>query len=546
MRVRAIHFLFLSLLFSACFWLLDAYIDLLLNHAESFHESLFHNPDEIFFRLVVSILFLIMGLISAKLFMKQERAEEKRVEAVKQAYNESRKFEEVLESLGVGVVIQDLDYTVVYENSVQQENTGDNMGELCYRAYEGRDEICGHCPMVLSLKDGKTHSVKVEIPSKGRTGHYELTTSPLRDPEGKVWGGIKLVQDITRDKEIERELKQYREELEGAVMDRTAELSDKNEALKREITEHARAEEQIRAALIEKDVLLKEIHHRVKNNMQIISSFVSLQQSGGGDMDMDNVFRDLQGRIRTMLLVHEKLYQSDDISSVNAGDFIRSLVNKVYYFLNGSGRVALKVHVDDVDMDMDALIPCGLLINELLTNSLKYAFPDGRSGEIFVELRAEGAMRRLTVSDNGIGMHGESSDSLGFRIVKALVNQLGGDMEIHRNGGVKVRVAFTDSTSKQNCWEFKNCEREPGGMKAHELGICPVFETSCLDGVHHGTHAGRACWVVAGTLCEGKVQGTFAEKENDCMGCDFYKNVLREESDNLHMSVELLKIMKAP
>ena len=527
---------------------MDAYIDLTLDIESSYLESLFYNTEEIFFRFLVAICFLIMGIISAKLFKGQLRAEGKRLEAIKQAYNESKKFEAVLENIGVGVVIQDLDYRILYENNVLKAAHGDNQGKLCYRAYENRDEICVHCPMVLSLNDGATHTVKVDIPSNGRKGHYELTTSPLMDPEGNVWGGIKLVQDITRDKEIEREIRQYRDELEQLVIDRTEALRRKNEALEHEIREHSRAEDQIRASLIEKDVLLKEIHHRVKNNMQIISSFISLQHSNMDGVDIDSMFNELHGRIRAMLLVHEKLYQSDDLSSVKAAEFIRDLVNKIYYSLGGSSRIVLNLDIADVEMNMDTMVPCGLLINELVTNALKYAFPGNSVGELYVGLRSEGALRHLTVRDNGVGKtgpeHSDNPQTLGFRIVRALVDQLAGEMHLHYEKGMTVEVSFTDKASKVNCWEYMSCGRNPGGEKADELGICPVFESSCLDGIHHGTHAGRSCWVVAGTLCEGRVQGTFADKEKDCMACRFYNLVLKEESENLHMSVELLRKIK--
>ncbi|AUB39254.1 CheY chemotaxis protein or a CheY-like REC [Nostoc flagelliforme CCNUN1] len=140
--------------------------------------------------------------------------------------------------------------------------------------------------------------------------------------------------------------------------------------------ERKQAEEQIKASLQEKEVLLKEIHHRVKNNLQIISSLLNLQAEYIKDNQALEVFKDSQNRIESMALIHEKLYQSQDLAKINFADYIQDLVTNLFYSYNvNSSAISLKMNVEEVFLAIDAAIPCGLIINELISNSLKYAFP---------------------------------------------------------------------------------------------------------------------------------------------------------------------------
>ena len=247
----------------------------------------------------------------------------------------------------------------------------------------------------------------------------------------------------------ERALAEANAELESRVRQRTAELLKANEALKAEITERKRAEGQIRASLREKEVLLQEIHHRVKNNLQVISSLLYLQAKNIQYEEAPLMFQDSQSRVRAMALVHEKLYQSQDQARVDFAEYLRSLANHLFrsYGVN-TNVISLKVSVDDVFLGVDIAIPCGLILNELVSNSLKHAFPDGRAGEICIELRVADGQLTLMVSDNGVGFSDDldfrDTGSLGLQLVNTLVNQLEGTIELERSSGTAFKITFTE------------------------------------------------------------------------------------------------------
>jgi PAS domain S-box-containing protein len=216
----------------------------------------------------------------------------------------------------------------------------------------------------------------------------------------------------------------------------------------RDITERKKADEQIKASLREKEVLLKEIHHRVKNNLQVISSLLSLQSGYSKDKETREIFEESQNRIRSMALVHEGLYQSEDLSSVDFRDYIDQLTAQLLA-AHGvvSNLIKIKSNVKTAYLDLDKAIPCGLIINELVSNCLKYAFPEGRGGEINIELQRDDDNKfALTVGDNGIGMPKEldfrDTKTLGLQVVNTLVDQIDGMIELDRNGGTCFIISF--------------------------------------------------------------------------------------------------------
>ena len=221
------------------------------------------------------------------------------------------------------------------------------------------------------------------------------------------------------------------------------------ERAQREITERMRAEEQIKVSLEEKEVLLKEIHHRVKNNLQVISSLLSLQSRCIEDQSVLELFQESQNRIRSMALIHEKLYRSQDLVRIDFAEYIRNLATHlVRSYRANLGTVNLKVDANDVSLSVDAAVPCGLIINELVSNSLKHAFIDGREGEIRIELRSDRDHQlTLIVGDNGVGFPRDldfrSTESLGMQLVNTLTNQLDGTVELHSNGGTEFKITFT-------------------------------------------------------------------------------------------------------
>jgi PAS domain S-box-containing protein len=218
--------------------------------------------------------------------------------------------------------------------------------------------------------------------------------------------------------------------------------------IQRDITERKRAEEKIRASLKEKEVLLKEIHHRVKNNLQIVSSLLYLQASKTEHPGAVSALKESRARVRSMALIHERLYQSPNLASVDMGQYTRDLVSDLSQsHRTEESSVQLTVDVGDISLGITEAIPCGLIINELVSNALKHAFPKGTGGEVTICILKGGTNRTtLTVKDNGVGFpeHVDLRDppSLGLTLVKSLVEQLSGTIELDRRGGARITITF--------------------------------------------------------------------------------------------------------
>jgi PAS domain S-box-containing protein len=220
----------------------------------------------------------------------------------------------------------------------------------------------------------------------------------------------------------------------------------------RDITEHRKAEEAAKSAL-----LIQEIHHRIKNNLQVISSLLFLQASYVDDERIREMFRDSQNRVRSMALIHEKLYKSRRPSAIDFSEYIGDLARNLFtsYKLKPA-NVTLSIDGSDISLGMDTAVPCGLIVNELVSNSLKHAFPDGRSGEIRIALRRIPPGIRpgtevwydLSVSDDGIGFP-EGTDfgsfgSMGLKVVSSLTHQLHGEIEAAGGRGTEFRIRFKE------------------------------------------------------------------------------------------------------
>lgn len=219
----------------------------------------------------------------------------------------------------------------------------------------------------------------------------------------------------------------------------------------RDITERKKAQELIENSLKEKEVLLREIHHRVKNNMQIISSLLKLQSRYITDQKYRDMYKESQNRIVTMSLIHEKLYQSRDLTSIEVGGYIKELVNGLFISYEiYPGKITAKFEIENVSLGINSAIPCGLIINELITNSLKYAFPEGRSGEIKISMHSTPDRNfELKIADNGVGlpmdMDFRNTESWGMRMVSILAeNQLHGEIILNRDKGTEFQIKFKE------------------------------------------------------------------------------------------------------
>jgi PAS domain S-box-containing protein len=222
-----------------------------------------------------------------------------------------------------------------------------------------------------------------------------------------------------------------------------------------DITERKIFEDALKSSLREKEVLIKEIHHRVKNNMQIISSLLNLQKQYVNDEEAVNVLKESQNRVKSMAMIHEKLYKSRNFSEINFADYIRSLVSDLFYSYGvDSNRIRTIIVLDEVMMGLETAIPCGLIVSELVTNTLKYAFPHQEEGEFRIELHAyEDGFYELMISDNGVGIPEnfdlDETETLGLQLVKSLVNQLEGTVKLIREGGTMFKIKFKELEYKE-------------------------------------------------------------------------------------------------
>jgi len=215
-----------------------------------------------------------------------------------------------------------------------------------------------------------------------------------------------------------------------------------------DITELKLREISLNNSLKEKESLLREIHHRVNNNMQIISSLLNLQKMYVKEPETVDVIVDSQSRIKSMSMIHEKLYLSEDLSHINFKDYVEKLISDIYYIYSiQQGRIQYMMNFERIELNMETAIPLGLILNELVSNSLKYAFPD-ENGSIRIELKSDENGYVLLVSDDGIGLSEdvdfEKTDSLGFQLVNNLVNQINGKIVLDRSHGTEFKINFNE------------------------------------------------------------------------------------------------------
>jgi two-component sensor histidine kinase len=237
-------------------------------------------------------------------------------------------------------------------------------------------------------------------------------------------------------------------ESQRAVLNILDDLSAEKVLLERTQSEVVRSEQIVRASLREKEVLLKEIHHRVKNNLQVISSLLNLQARYLPDPAARAIFSQSQNRVQSIALVHERLYESADLSHVNFAKYVFVLLDNIFDTYGATNRGISKViDVGDANLTVDVAIPCGLIVNEVVTNALKHAFPDGRTGTVRVSLSEGPAeMLNLTIEDDGVGIppgiDPRNTVSLGLDLVTTFAEQLNADMDIVREGGTSFRFRF--------------------------------------------------------------------------------------------------------
>ncbi|MGQ9583462.1 MAG: PAS domain S-box protein [Thermoplasmatota archaeon] len=332
-------------------------------------------------------------------------------------------LERIMETSPAGVMMMDSGGRVSYVNPRAEKILCGKSGTLIGRSYESPSwsftdllnrPLIGEENPFRRVMETRKPLRDLRLATRTYTGErvlLSLNAAPLLGADGSMQGVVFSLEDITRTFE---------------------------------------AEERLKASLSEKEALLKEIHHRVKNNLQVIISLLSLQSRTVRDETALSAFRESQDRVAAMALVHESLYRSSDLARIDFAQYVRDFVTTL---VRSQGIepdvISLRIKVENIHLPIDAAVPCGLIINELVTNCIKHAFPDGRRGEIAIELHRLGDGRlRLRVSDNGTGLREgldiRSAGTLGLQIVSTLAEQLQGSLEAEseKDRGTSFTVVF--------------------------------------------------------------------------------------------------------
>jgi PAS domain S-box-containing protein len=344
-----------------------------------------------------------------------------------------RPFQHLLQNLPAGAYTCDPKGLITYYNpqalqlwgrAPELNNPADRFcGSFKLFSPEGDPISHDACWMALALKQNQAyngHEIVIERPD-GQRLTVLAYANPIHDASGMLLGAVNVLVDITDRKRTEMALRE--------------------------------SEARLQAALREKEVLLKEIHHRVKNNLQVVSSLLSLQHHTIKDPTLRELFHESERRVRSMALIHETLYQAPDVSRFDLSHYLRTLGTELFRAYGvDPARVRLSNHIEEVVLPLDTALPCGLILNELLSNALKHAFPDGRRGDIRIELQAlPDHQVVLRIVDTGIGLPNgldiQQTSSLGLQLVCALTEQLQGTLTVGQHNGTVFTLVFSLATS---------------------------------------------------------------------------------------------------
>jgi len=304
---------------------------------------------------------------------------------------------------------------------------------------------------------------------------FHVIKVPIRDKSGEIVGLCGIARDITERKHAEKVLKKDHDELEKRVQQRTAELSRLNDQLKIEIEDRKHAEKQIRASLMEKEVLLSEIHHRVKNNFEIISSLLDISSMQAEDTENQNLWGDARARIHSMALIHDQLYQSDRFDRIHMGRQVQNMLEYLSHIYAGNGRkITSVIEPSDVYLSINQAIPCALVLNELISNAFKHAFGKKKKGTIRVSIATpHNTTVLIKVMDDGDGIP-EKADcaprtGLGLKMARHLVSgQLNGEMHIRNHRGTEISIRFKLLNDRKNMNKIMAAEDEAPGRGEFE------------------------------------------------------------------------------
>jgi len=312
------------------------------------------------------------------------------------------------------------------------EAVGGKLLEILFDSESDRAEVTARVAESGRFSTEVVHELSV-------TKYYEISVA--RTEFQGVVTLIAIARDITQRKETERQLEHYSRNLEQLVDERTSKLEE-------EVSKSILQQKALENSLVEKELLIKEVHHRVKNNMQVISSLLSIQAEGAGDEVYSSLLNESQQRIKSMALIHETLYQSKDLLKIDFQEYIESLTNSLSRSYTVPGvSVFVDVNVENVVLDLETAVPCGLIINELVSNSLKHAFHDKEeTGIIDIDFVSTDGSYDLRVADNGVGLPSDfdlkRNTSMGLEIITILIDQLEGTLSAYDDDGAVFQIQF--------------------------------------------------------------------------------------------------------
>ncbi len=281
-------------------------------------------------------------------------------------------------------------------------------------------------------------------------------TQPAQRIEGLRLGAVDFIsKPFQREELLARvkthvELGRLRTRLEHLVVARTRQLEQANEQLQSEIAERKEYADKLRLALAEKEILLKEVHHRVKNNLTVVVSLLALKAKLVADAEARQALIDSQQRVRSMAMVHEELYRSGDLSKVDMGRYLSRLAARVVETYNSHPGLDIQVDVSEgIWLSIEKAVPVGQIANELITNALKHAFLPGRPGKLWIKLSQEGEQMCFTVADDGVGLpegvENAEGPTLGMQLVQVLTQQVAGSLEVRRQPGTTFVLWLTEA-----------------------------------------------------------------------------------------------------
>jgi len=415
----------------------------------------------------------------------EDRVRERTAElaaAVQSLNTERHRLYDVLETLPVYVCLLDKDYRMPFANRYFRETFGYSEVRCCYDFLFNIGKPCDTCETYTVMRTKAPHHWYWTGPNNR---NYDIYDFPFYDTDGSLLI-LEMGIDITEQKNAEAALVKSRDELEVRVNERTADLARKNlelfaaneqlgamneelnatqEELQQNVEELGRSEQvlrqseaELKEALEEKEVLLSEIHHRVKNNLAAFISLISLENTYEDTPEGRALKKDLQNRARSMALIHETLYRTRKYANVDMDIYLNTLVDQIAASYSPTKFVRTIVEADDTPLDLSRATPCGLIINELVTNSFKYAFPDTFDGiavrkescTIRISLHKTDGLYILSVSDNGVGLPPgfdiTTTQSLGLKLVNFLAkHQLRARVSVTVNEGTSFTIRFGEA-----------------------------------------------------------------------------------------------------